>query len=78
MSELEVPDRYARCTRQFINLWQSQEARKLKYLWLRQHGLSAPMAHRLRDWRWEFIDKYFAYVEMANKRLLEKIAEEES
>lgn len=64
---MEVPNRYAKCNRQFCNLWQSKEERREKYSLVRALGFSSYMANRLRDWRNTEILKYAEYAKHAKE-----------
>ena len=71
---MDVPDRYAKCSRQLCNLWQSQDERREKYDYVRGLGASSYMAMRMRDWRMEHILHYFAMIDASARIALEKSA----
>jgi hypothetical protein len=67
-----VPERYAKCRRQLVNLWQTPEERREKYQFCRAAGANSYEAMRMKDWRWEYIHEFFQNVADTEKLFKER------
>lgn len=67
-----IPERYAKCSRVLINLFQTPQERREKYAYCKALGASWEMAKRLSSWRWFYINKYFQYIYDAEKVFKER------